>query len=315
MEASETNLDQMNAVIASLAMPDPNVMVAIKYANDENFRQSAQGISAYAKVAGASWTYYVKELSIRIGRPPDTRPSTAGSPTPPPQQKPEDFVHIDLGPSKLVSRSHATISYDINGEHNWQLHVLGRNGLKVDEEPYKKDTTVVLHSGSVIEIGGLQMMFVLPDRRGIIHPSFLRHARIPAPLEDDNRLQITQSNESSSYDTATMPSSQSARPSSSSSRQLMPPVNIIESSSQQEGHNRKADEPAFPRGVVVLTAENVDYSDDALKDMKPPYSYAMMIAQAILSSEGEQLTLAAIYSFITEKYSFYRHSKTGWQVG
>jgi hypothetical protein len=190
---------------------------------------------------------------------------------------------------------------------------LGRNGLKVDEEPYKKDTTVILHSGSVIEIGGLQMMFVLPDRPGIIHPSFLRRARIPAPPEDDNQLQITQGNESSSYDTATMASSQSARP-SSSSRQLIPPVNITEPPSQQEGHNRKADEPAFPRGVV-LTAENVDYSDDSLKDMKPPYSYAMMIAQAILSSEGEQLTLAAIYSFITEKYAFYRHSKTGWQVG
>ena len=66
-------MDQINAVIASLAMPDPNVVVAVKYANDENYRQSAQGITAYAKVAGASWTYYVKELTIRIGRPPDAR--------------------------------------------------------------------------------------------------------------------------------------------------------------------------------------------------------------------------------------------------
>jgi hypothetical protein len=95
----------------------------------------------------------------------------------------------------------------------------------------------------------------------------------------------------------------------------MPSVNVTDRLPQkQEGHSRKKDDIAFPRGVV-LTAENVDYSDNSLKDMKPPYSYAMMIAQAILSSEGEQLTLSAIYSFITEKYAFYRHSNTGWQVG
>ncbi|RPA99702.1 hypothetical protein L873DRAFT_1682814 [Choiromyces venosus 120613-1] len=313
VQATETSpdppLDQINAVIASLAMPDPNVVVAVKYANDENYRQSAQGITAYAKVAGASWTYYVKELTIRIGRPPDTRPGTAGSPTPPPQQKTEDIVHIDLGPSKLVSRSHAIITYDMTGDRNWQLRVLGRNGLKVNEEPYKKDAVIVLQSGSIIEIGGVQMMFVLPDRPASIHSSFLQRARALAPIEDDLQLQTTQSNDSSSYDTATMPSSQGPRP--SSQQQLLPPAIITDSSSQPEPVRRK-DEPTFPRGVV-LTAENIDYSDDSLKDMKPPYSYAMMIAQAILSSEGEQLTLSAIYSFITEKYAFYRHSNTGWQ--
>jgi len=299
-------------VIASLAMPDPNVMVAVKYANDENYRQSAQGITAYAKVAGASWTYYVKELTIRIGRPPDARPGTLGSPTPPPQQKTEDIVHIDLGPSKLVSRSHAIITYDMAGDRNWQLRVLGRNGLKVNEEPYKKDAVIVLQSGSVIEIGGVQMMFVLPDKPASIHSSFLQRARVLAPTEDDLQLQTTQSNDSSSYDTATMPSSQGPRPSSSQQQQLLPPTVAADNSSQLEPA-RKKDEPTFPRGVV-LTAENIDYSDDSLKDMKPPYSYAMMIAQAILSSEGEQLTLSAIYSFITERYAFYRHSNTGWQV-
>ncbi|CAZ79385.1 unnamed protein product [Tuber melanosporum] len=314
VQATETSpdppLDQINAVIASLAMPDPNVVVAVKYANDENYRQSAQGITAYAKVAGASWTYYVKELTIRIGRPPDARPGTAGSPTPPPQQKAEDIVHIDLGPSKLVSRSHAIITYDMAGDRNWQLRVLGRNGLKVNEEPYKKDAVIVLQSGSIIEIGGVQMMFVLPDRPASIHPSFLQRARVLAPIEDDLQLQTTQSNDSSNYDTATMPSSQGPRP-SSSQQQLLPPAVITDNPSQPEPARRK-DEPTFPRGVV-LTAENIDYSDDSLKDMKPPYSYAMMIAQAILSSEGEQLTLSAIYSFITEKYAFYRHSNTGWQ--
>ena len=61
--------------------------------------------------------------------------------------------------------------------------------------------------------------------------------------------------------------------------------------------------------------EDMDYSQDAMKEIKPPYSYALLIAQAILSSDSEQLTLSSIYQFIMDKYSFYRHSNMGWQVG
>lgn len=305
--------DQVNAVIASLAMPDPNPMVAIQHANDENFRQNTQGITAYAKVAGATWTYYVKDLVVRIGRPPDARAAgAAGSPTPPPQAKTDDIVHIDLGPSKLVSRNHATISYDVNGQYSWRLHVVGRNGLKVDDEPFKKDSTIVLRSGSVIEIGGVQMMFVLPDTEIVIAQSVLRRSKtVPFPPEDDLQLQPTQSNESSNYDTSTLPSSQNARP--SSSQQLLPPVST-DPISQPEVAVKRENALAYHRGLVLESTEDVDYADDSMKEIKPPFSYALMIAQAILSSEGEQLTLACIYQYIQDKYAFYRHSNTGWQV-
>jgi hypothetical protein len=56
-----------------------------------------------------------------------------------------------------------------------------------------------------------------------------------------------------------------------------------------------------------------DLSLDDAKDIKPPYSYATMISQAILSREDQMMSLADIYDWISKQYAFYRHSKSGWQ--
>ncbi|KAI5804469.1 fork head domain-containing protein [Geopyxis carbonaria] len=300
--------DTVNAVIATLSMPeDNNVVVAKQYANEKNFEQNTQGVTAYAKVAGSTWTYYVKDLVIRIGRPPDNRPSTAGSPTPPPQ-KVDETVHIDLGPSKLISRNHAKIFYDTKGEHNWQIHVIGRNGVKVDDESHKKDSKAVLRSGSVIEIGGVQMMFVLPNKPPVINPSIMRRAR-----QHQNQYQVDEEVPlppiNHAYDP---PPSPTLGRSASVNRPAAQPV-TVEFGLQNGGRAGIPSIPAYQRGVLMESTEDIDYSEDSMKEMKPPYSYALLIAQAILSSEGEQLTLASIYQYIQDKYAFYRHSAMGWQ--
>jgi hypothetical protein len=48
---------------------------------------------------------------------------------------------------------------------------------------------------------------------------------------------------------------------------------------------------------------------------KPPYSYATLIAHAILSSPDGKLTLSDIYRWISEKYPYYALGSHGWQVG
>jgi hypothetical protein len=62
------------------------------------------------------------------------------------------------------------------------------------------------------------------------------------------------------------------------------------------------------------STEEIDYSADTAKDLKPPYSYATMISQAIFSTEEENMSLSNIYKYIMDHYAFYRHSQTGWQV-
>lgn len=47
---------------------------------------------------------------------------------------------------------------------------------------------------------------------------------------------------------------------------------------------------------------------------KPPYSYATLIAHAILSNKDGRLTLNDIYTWIADKYSAYSVGEGGWQV-
>lgn len=46
---------------------------------------------------------------------------------------------------------------------------------------------------------------------------------------------------------------------------------------------------------------------------KPPYSYALLISMAIMRSKEKKLTLAQIYKWINDTFSWYRNSKSGWQ--
>ena len=63
------------------------------------------------------------------------------------------------------------------------------------------------------------------------------------------------------------------------------------------------------------TAKASDVEDAGSKDeVKPPFSYAQLIVQAITSSPDRQLTLAGIYAYITKFYPFYRNVEKGWQV-
>ena len=47
---------------------------------------------------------------------------------------------------------------------------------------------------------------------------------------------------------------------------------------------------------------------------KPPFSYAQLIVQAILSAPEKQMTLSQIYSFISAQYPYYEANNRGWQV-
>ena len=46
---------------------------------------------------------------------------------------------------------------------------------------------------------------------------------------------------------------------------------------------------------------------------KPPYSYASLIGMSILRAPNRRLTLSQIYKWISDTFSYYRISETGWQ--
>ncbi|XP_063281827.1 forkhead box protein I1c-like [Pelobates fuscus] len=52
--------------------------------------------------------------------------------------------------------------------------------------------------------------------------------------------------------------------------------------------------------------------DDTLK-MRPPFSYASLIALAIKSTSQKKLTLNQIYDYVLDNYPYYKKDKAGWQ--
>ncbi|KAJ3579255.1 hypothetical protein NPX13_g1314 [Xylaria arbuscula] len=231
--------------------------------------ESDNGIAAYAKIAAQDWTYYIKTLKVNIGRNTDDT------------QDPEhpSYVHIDVGPSKTFSRQTAEIYYDPDSE-NWFIQAKGRNGLRVDDEILRKsDPPHCLNSGEVVEIGGLEMMFILPANFGRpqIARRYLEQAATQpiAPAPPDYKRPGT--------------------PPSTKSR-------VLASQAKTPAHN------------PISSQDDIDLAKDENKHIKPHYSYAQLITQAIISAPGEKLNLAGIYSHIMENYAYYRHQQpSGWQ--
>ncbi|KAI9884456.1 MAG: hypothetical protein M1823_003753 [Watsoniomyces obsoletus] len=333
----------LNAVIATLSTGTNEVNVAIHHGNSKLEQEFKNGVQAYAKIAGATWTYYVKTLRVNIGRPPDNSPATTTNDetstalVSPPHSSPgvpganDLVVHIDLGPSKFISRQHAIIEYAAGGLDGWQLIVNGRNGVKVNEQTLKRGGQTILQSGDILEIGGTQMMFVTPNDDPRIHPSFLVSSGLSA---SGGRLVNARSKVGASKAVVATrvarANSVPQRPSRAGSktpsaiaralasptpahapRQSTPGGAVLRT--PQQADTKPKPSPSYNRGLVLETTQEIDYSLDSAKDIKPPYSYATMIGQAILASEEEKLTLNAIYQSIMDRYAFYRLSQTGWQ--
>ncbi|KAK6822786.1 hypothetical protein PG990_015222 [Apiospora arundinis] len=295
-----------------------------------NANHTSQGdIEAYAKIAARDWTYYVRQLNVNIGRFSET--AEDGTPL---AQNPEaeDFVHIDLGPNKIFSRRTARIFYDVD-EEKWFLECKGRNAMKVNGEALKKDDPPhPLSSGEVVEAGGIEMMFVLPDTSSPlrIHEMFtarisasaphIKHSRSSPSLEARHALPAAPL--SSSGDRPS--SSNAGRPPSSRGAAFQQPIAPAPPDYKRPGTPQSAKSrtlasahksPAYgSSGTMLLNSGEVDLSLEENKHIKPSYSYAQMITQAIISQQEQKLNLNNIYRYITDHYAYYRNQPAaGWQ--
>ncbi|OQV03167.1 Fork head domain-containing protein isoform 2 [Cladophialophora immunda] len=310
--------DLIDSVVSYLQVSKEPIVVRTEYSNDKVQSNSPQKVSAYAKIAGRDWTYFVREQSVNFGRPPDDRPNLNGASSPIADLKDVLPVHIDLGPSKIVSRHHASIYYDADypvDEGGWHVRVNGRNGVRVNNVLIKKGLRKQIKSGDILEIAGTQMMFVTPGDKVEIDHYFIERAKALAAGEEVSPAQPQPEPvkyEVSAGPTQNFPSLAPAPP--DFKREATPPAQSADGKSQRGVFDSKMPmSPMYGRGMMMESTQEIDYSRDSAKDLKPPFSYATMIAQAIFSSEEEKLTLSNIYSFIADKYAFYRHSNSGWQ--
>jgi predicted component of type VI protein secretion system len=330
---------RQNLIIQHLRAPShytPNA--AIDYANEWQ-AQKNQGnvIPAYAKIAARDWCFFVTKTTILIGRVDAALrphpPSQDGGSRPLAQDMAAEWgIDIDLGPERQISRVHAQISFDTN-DQTWYIHVNSRNGLKLDDVSVARGSKVPLHSGICICIMGTQMLFLLANQTDNFHPMLWRQVKTDPDMEGESDKDGNAPSRSlphahpggptpkrERYDPfppsshpRTKHSSQAYSHQLTSTPGRLPPATPLLHSSERDPRARGSP-TVYPRGMMIDSTEDIDYSQDSAKDIKPPHSYAQLIGQAILSSPEEMLTLANIYQFIRDKYAFFRYTNAGWQV-
>ena len=72
-------------------------------------------------------------------------------------------------------------------------------------------------------------------------------------------------------------------------------------------------QPPQPQTEVDSNQEKVVKKGGTRRQEKPPYSYIALIVMAIQSSPQRRLTLSEIYSFLQQRFTFFRGSYMGWK--
>lgn len=318
-------------VTQHLIAPNDEPVRASKDHSNAIHEANKDGVQAYAKIAAQDWTFYVTKLTINIGRtsePPPEYPEVYDPDADP------DFVHIDLGPSKMVSRQHAQIVFNTKNEQ-WYLNVKGRNGVKVNTLPWRLGQSKPLESGDVIDVGGIEMMFVLPAETSPLHihdmylvRAGLAKAEPDAQTADEARRKlraVTPVTGGLSLDSSPrglsarntlprgQPTPQAIAPAPPDYKRLGTPPSA-RSRTSVIGSSVKS--PQFRDISTMMMHQNdVDLSLDENRNLKPQFSYAQMITQAIMNTAEGKLNLNGIYNFIMNNYSYYKHQQAaGWQV-
>ena len=275
-----------------------------------------EGVKAYAKIAALDWTYYITRLSVNIGRLSEPAQARADQ-----SQEDSDAVHIDLGPSKLISRLHAVVYFNRDQE-KWWLLVKGRNSLKVDGTLWKSGQAGPLRSGEVIEIGGVEMMFVLPIDLGPLQiaQQYLERAGIVKPEPSAAPARPTRHPLPSGDGVPSSSPSKSSRGQSSQKPLAPAPPDYKRPGTPPSVRARGSAAAKTPlvehgAGPLLMSHSDVDLSLDENHHIKPQFSYAQMITQAIMNTPEQKLNLAGIYNYIQTRYAYYRDKPaTGWQV-
>lgn len=284
-------------------------------------RYGKEEINAFAKICGREWTYYVFEPRIIFGREPEE--SRGG--------EEDSGVHVDLGPAKTVSRNHAQLYFN-SLDDTWHVSVTGRNGGKINDTVIRKGEDRAIQSGDVIGIAGTQMLFQSASAKSVIHSMFLdrlygrtNYENGPADRRVSTLPQETASTAAGSaggdpfpaqteYGQPPYVNGEAPVATASAGHPARP---VTPQQSPQKGapsSSKKKSSPKSRQGIMMESTEQIDYSLDSAKDIKPGCSYAAMITWAIMSTSEEALSLNGIYDWIKRHYAYYRITPSGWQV-
>ncbi|XP_071796759.1 forkhead box protein K2-like isoform X2 [Asterias amurensis] len=248
-----------------------------------------------ARLEGRDFEFLVRKTRITIGR-----------------NSKQGEVDVNMGHSSFISRKHLEIIYE---NRSFFLNCNGKNGVFVDgvfqrrgAQPLQLPKTCLLRFPST----SIKIMFqalineqspppVMPE------PIPVKRKMLP-PLKID--IPPAEATFGSPFPSPTgtisaansCPTSPRGGTGANSRRNITPDLQAAAlaaaaaSSDDKDGNHSSGNDIGSPK-----------------EESKPPYSYAQLIVQAIMSCTDKQLTLSGIYAYITKTYPYYRSADKGWQ--
>uniref|UniRef100_A0A182NJI9 Fork-head domain-containing protein n=1 Tax=Anopheles dirus TaxID=7168 RepID=A0A182NJI9_9DIPT len=228
---------------------------------------------------------------------------------------PNSLVDFQVPKNNYVSRKHCVLRYE-NGE--FTIECLSKNGLYVDGlllrkgyMPYKLSRISCFRFPSTdIEVVFENLIKTKQNSMMMAHTS---------PTAGDANGSVEQGYESVPTTTMYETSHDSGVHLSSTILPLQEPAgqetaehNFRTPTPAQQEHFPATVKPQFNAVDTVNSVNNLLAWQPPETYVKPPYSYAQLIIQAIMASPDKQLPLSEIYGYIAETYPFYRHS-ANWQ--
>ncbi|XP_067045315.1 forkhead box protein K1-like [Acropora muricata] len=276
--------DQESDALALLALKAGTVDTAMQFWSGVNT------VTPIAKLEGREFEYLVRQNRIIIGRN-----SSLGS------------VDVNMGHSSFVSRKHLQLKYE---NQDFYLSCNGKNGIFVDGTFHRRgapplklpDVCVLRFPSTNVKVRFTSLVSEETPKRVPSPP----RTKIPPPL----RINIPQSDSTfvspvpSPTGTISVPNSCPTSPRGDSNNSYAPNLHAVAELAAQDAQAIAEEEKS--NATVAGDGGNKD-------DGKPPFSYAQLIVQAILSAHDKQLTLSGIYTHITKNYPYYRSADKGWQ--
>ncbi|XP_071815252.1 forkhead box protein K2-like [Apostichopus japonicus] len=264
--------------------------------------------SPIARLEGRDFEFLVKKMRTTIGR-----------------NSKQGAVDVNMGHSSFISRKHLEIFCE---KSNFFLTCNGKNGIFVDGVFQRRGAPALqLPKTCVVRFPStnIKIMFqsLIDDKASFqatlphlpppplpqeLSPS--KQRRMIPPLKID--IPGPDANLGSPYPspTGTLSAVNSA-PTSPRAGTLQPHLNVTQ---DLQAVALAAAAAVGEKDVGNSRSSGSEGSNPPGKDeTKPPYSYAQLIVQAIMSAPDKQLTLSGIYAYITKTYPYYRTADKGWQ--
>lgn len=277
LEEMRTTEEEASAMSLARLSPSPSsALPSVSPSASASASPSSTSVRAYAKLQGKNWEYYIQKLSITLGRNPDT------------DSEPPADVDVFLGPSEGISRKHLRLEYN-SCERQWEMYCFGRAGVVVDGEKYEPFChPVILNSKYCSFHFRISCSCSCPCRSSIIVDDCSFYFLLP----------VDSTVASSSRPTLQV---EGGRPAAREKKFI---------------HFRKPRKTSSDPAVGVREERIESEMEENLplgSMIKPALSYACLIAEAINSTDAKRLTLSGIYTYLSDKYPYFRYTKSGWQ--